>query len=196
MPGTHHTALYQTDFIRATKKGSRPRSPPSPPPPSPLPGEKRPGAGGALGGPRALGLRGMSHGGRAGAWVAATKPKGPMLSLPAVAGAGCSPAGVPRVSCPPHSKVTIAELPPRRSPFPYSPSRHGSDRGLSSLLPFPGQRGEAGHADRDKRTEQETRQHRTAALARLKGCLVLPRRSPHPASVTPPPAIRRAPARG
>lgn len=50
----------------------------------------------------------------------------------------------------------------------------------------------AGHADRDKRMEQETRQHHVATLAWLRGC---PCRSPHPASVTPAPAIRRAPAR-
>lgn len=76
-------------------------------------------------------------------------------------------------------------------PLPYSPSQHGGNRGLSSLLPFPDQQGGvAGHADRNKRMEQETRQHHVATLARLRGCLVLPCRSPHPASVTPAPAIR------
>lgn len=178
MPGTHHTALYQTEFIRATKK--------------------KKGHGLAARPPPSLGARGCST------WTPSPEAARDVSRWPARCLGGRHEAEGANALSPhcgwgrvlprerpwgllsPHSKVTIAELPLScRNPFPTAARAQ-----LSAPLPWAARRGAAGHADRDKRTEQETRQHLTAALARLGACLALPRRSPHRASVMPAPAIR------
>lgn len=176
----HTTQRFTKQILLELQKGSRPRSPPPTEPP--LPGEKRPKLGLPL---------------RPGAmWTPGTQPgcEGLLCHQPPPRHGGL------RVPRPPRSQVTSAEPPPRRVPFPMEAE---PTAGPGSPLPVPwaARRGAAGHTDTDRRTERETRQHRAAALARLRGCLAPPRRPPPApparcsASVPPPPAIRRAHAR-
>lgn len=159
MPGTHHTALYQTDFIRATKRVTASQPTPHRAPP---PREKRP----------KLGLPLWPGAG----WTLGTRPgcEGLLCHQPPPRHGG------PRVPRPPRSQVTSAEPPPRHVPFPMEAE---PTAGPGSPLPIPwaARRGAAGHTDTDRRTERETRQHRAAALARLRGCLAPPHRRPPPA---------------
>lgn len=193
VPGTHHTALYQTDFIRATKKrvtASQPTPPVKPPPWV----EETHSQGMLLTDPSPGATRDVSWWPR---WhLSGHREAKEANALPPRCSSGrVFPCGVPGVSCLPCSKVTVTELPPHCSPFPTALAGTAAPVGLAPRsLSLGSKREAAEHADRDKRMEQETRQHHMGTLARLRGRLLLPCCFPRPASVTPAPAIRRAPA--
>lgn len=159
MPGTHHTALYQTDFIRATKKKRVTASQPAPRPVKPPPwGEETRSQGMLLTDPSPGATRDVSW------WPSwhlsgHREAKGASALPPPCASGRVFPCGVPGVSCLPCSKVTVTELPPpHRSPFPTAPAGTAAAAGSAPRsLSLGSKREAAEHADRDKRMERETK---------------------------------------
>lgn len=140
MPGTHHTALYQTDFIRATKKkGSRPRSPR--PHQAPSPGRRDLELGGSSWtlSPRAARDASQWPGRRLGSCYEA---KGADALPPLCSWARVLPCRGPQCLLSPTLQGDCCRAVTTPQPLPYSLSWHGGDSGLSSLLPFPGQQRE------------------------------------------------------